>query len=117
MFLSGFMFIGRLRFTAILGLVFFGITAVGSESNELSGTMPEDYLPALKTILTTALKQAPSMIAKEIQISLAEAGVISADSARWPSFGGSGSYQSNTTAIAGNTSTQSRDTGLVYNLS
>jgi outer membrane protein TolC len=83
---------------------------------EVAGTMPEDYLPQLKTILAAASRQAPQVIVSEIGIAQREAQVYVADSARLPSFGGHIDYLSNQTAISSNSSTQTRDSGAFGSL-
>ena len=87
-----------------------------AQSPDVAGTWPEDYLPALKPILQTALRQSLPIVAKEIEIAQREAQVIGVNAQRLPNLGGRMDYANNTTAISGNTNTQSRDNGLFYNL-
>jgi len=102
-----------LRVACVLSIA---VVCARAESTDVAGTMPEDYLPPLKTILAAAMKQSPQIIAKEMEIALNEARVYGADAQRWPSLGGNLNYQTNTTAVASNQDSQSRDSGLVYNL-
>ena len=82
-----------------------------------SGTMPEDLLPGLKSILETALKQSPQVLLHQIQIAQNEARVYQADQMRWPNLGGDIRYDSNQTAVSGNSGAQQRDSGLFYSFS
>jgi outer membrane protein TolC len=104
---------------SILGLA-LGLAAAGGlrgQEQAARGTMPEDYLPDLKALLATALKQSPTAIAQQISIAQNEASVIQADSSMIPQVSGSASYQQNSeriseTGIQGQTSNSH---GLFYN--
>lgn len=61
-------------------------------SPDVAGTMPEDTLPDLKRIITSALRQSPQMLINEISISQAEANRYTATSQRLPQVSGSASY-------------------------
>lgn len=89
--------------------------ASGAEPIEIAGTMPEDYLPALKPILETALRQSYTVVAREIEREQSAARVLGADSLRLPSVGGQLNYARNQTAISSNTDTKSNDNGVFYN--
>jgi outer membrane protein TolC len=83
-----------------------------AQDRTVDGTMPEDYLPGLKSILGTALKRSPEMIKNEIYIAQGEAGVYQYNHQLWPSVNGSANYgtiMSGTTGGASNT-----QTGLFY---
>jgi outer membrane protein TolC len=84
---------------------------------ETAGTLPEDYLPALKQILDSAMKQSPQVLLKQIEISQWEARVLITDAQRLPSAGGNFNYASNQTARSDNSTTRTRDNGLFYNFS
>src|SRR4051812_18126696 len=88
---------------------------VRAQSNEIAGTMPEDYLPELKEILKTALQRNPEVMAREFERLVQEAKLTQANASRYPSFGGNFNYGITQTATAGNTDTQSRDSGFFYN--
>lgn len=96
--------------------VFFALTSVRAQRPDVAGTFPEDYFPALKAILDTALRQAPQVIAKQIELEQNAAAVIGADSLRLPSLGGNLNYASNETSVSSNTSTRSRDSGVFYSV-
>lgn len=85
-------------------------------AGDVAGTMPEDYLPALKTILETAFQRSPQLIAADLERVLAEARIDGANSARLPSVGGNLNFSTNQTAISSNTDSQTRDSGLFYNI-
>ncbi len=104
------------RILAVL-VPFFAIAVTRAELPNVAGTLPEDYLPQLKGILDTAMKQAPQVIMRQIEIAQAEARVYGADAQRMPSLGGDYHFAENQTAIASDSSTRSRDSGLFYNFS
>ena len=93
------------------------IATARGQSVETAGTLPEDYLPALKAILDSAMKQSPQIILRELEVAQWEARVYVADAQRLPGIGGNLNYASNESAISGNASTRTRDTGLFYNFS
>ena len=94
---------------------FFAHALSRAQPPEIAGTFPEDYLPALKSILDTALRQSPQVIAKQLELEATSARVYGADSLRLPNVGGNLSYASNETAISSRNSTSSRDSGAFYN--
>ncbi len=55
-------FVSRVVFIVFSVLVAISVQA---QPGEITGTMPEDYLPELKPILATALQRSPETIAKE----------------------------------------------------
>ena len=89
-------------------------TLVVGQSADAAGTLAEDYLPELKPILQSAVRQAPDVILKQIEIDRAEARIYDADRQRWPNVSGDISYNANQTAVSGNSNTQSRNSGLFY---
>ena len=93
------------------------IATARGQSVETAGTLPEDYLPALKTILDSAMKQSPQVILKELEVAQWEARVYMTDAQRLPGVGGNMNYAENQTAISNNASTRTRDSGLFYNFS
>jgi outer membrane protein TolC len=102
------------RASSVLLLV-LALPSLRAQAPEVAGTMPEDYLPGLKTILVTALKQAPQTIAKEIELTQATARLAVANAPRLPSVGGYLNYASNETATTTNTNNRTRDNGGFYN--
>ncbi|MGH7955723.1 MAG: TolC family protein, partial [Opitutaceae bacterium] len=117
MVLSGLTFqrvISRAVF-ALLSLL--SITCLRAQPNGIAGTMPEDVLPELKEILRTALQQSPQVFLAAIDLERGEAARIQANSFRWPNLGASFNYANNQEAISGNTSTESRASGLFYSIS
>src|SRR5258708_7421133 len=117
MLLSGYIFSRGCRLALLTVGSLIAIDWAGADTDAVVDTMPEHYLPGLKSILDTALQQAPQIVARQIDIAIYEARTYGADSLRWPSVSGSGGYQINSTAIASNQNSQTRDQGLVYNLS
>ncbi len=106
---------GRRALVAQLALL--ACVIVRADPAEVAGTLPEDYLPALKAILETAVKQSPQVIMKEIEIAVSEAKALGIDAQRFPSLGGHVDYASNQTAVSDNSSTRNRSTGLFYDFS
>lgn len=106
---------GKGRAWSVLGLLFVLGTA-RADTTVIAGSLPEDYLPELKVIMGAALRQSPQIIAKEIEIEQAKAGLMGANSRRLPGVGGNLNLASNATATTSNLSTRTRDSGLFYNL-
>jgi outer membrane protein TolC len=84
------------------------------QASDVAGTMPEDYLPALKEILATATQRSPNVIESIFLIESREAGRIAANAARLPSLGSNINYGSTELSESGDSSTRSRDQGLFY---
>lgn len=105
----------RGRALSVFGL-FVVLGSARADVTLIEGSLPEDYLPELKVILGTALRQSPQIIAKEIEIEQAKAGLIGANSRRLPSVAGNLNYATNQTATSTNASTRTRDSGLFYNI-
>jgi outer membrane protein TolC len=103
----------RIRLFAILSLVLAGATSLRSEAPPIVGTLPEDYLPALKPLLQMAVERSPNTIAASISVALADAARIQADSALYPQLSLSSDYAVNTQSSGSATSTQK---GLFYNV-
>ncbi|MEO6246356.1 MAG: TolC family protein, partial [Opitutaceae bacterium] len=85
-----------------------------AESVSVAGTMPEDFLPGLKAILTTAFERSPKLIAAEYERAASEAKIYGANAPRLPSLRGYSEYASNQTTASGNSSSQSRASGFFY---
>lgn len=81
---------------------------------DVSGTMPEDGLPALRPILEAAMKQAPGMIQNDISIAQAEAGVYSNDHSLWPGIGANAQYGVNRESTTGGA--RSNASGFYYSV-
>ena len=58
----------------------------------IAGTMPEDVLPDLKRLITSALKQSPQMIQNEIAITQSEAARYASSAQRLPQVNANVSY-------------------------
>ena len=99
-------------------LVFIlGLNVLHAELPTIEGTMTEDYLPGLKSILAAALKQAPQMVLSEINlVQQAEYARIGAQAAMLPSLSGSGSYSIGQSAPGSNPSAKSQSQGFYYSL-
>ena len=109
----------RLGRRALLGVAWMTAFSFASAAESgVAGTLPEDYLPELKGILQTALKQSPRTIQQSINLAQAEANRYLGDSILWPLLGATASYSSNTaaTASAGFASASSTSKGIFYGL-
>lgn len=78
--------------------------------------MPEDYLPALRPILVTALQRSPQVVEANLLIEIREANRMAADAARLPNLGANINYGIREEAISGRANSSSRDQGLNYNV-
>ena len=77
-------------------LVFSG--AAFAQMSGVEGLLPEDYLPELKPILASAMKQSPQMLLRHLEISQREGSFCRESAERWPQVGGNVRYDSNRTA-------------------
>lgn len=101
----------------LLAFLFLGwISALRAELPRVQGSMPEDYLPGLKTMLANALKQAPQMILSEIGAAQAQATKIGADSQFFPALSGSSSYSIAESSASSNPSSKSKSQGFYYSV-
>jgi multidrug efflux system outer membrane protein len=101
---------------AVFALLWFA-TVAGSRAGEpgdVSGTMPEDFLPELKAILDSALRRSPQLIAADFEREVGEAKIYLANSARLPNLRGTSEYASNQTSTSGRNSSESRASGFFY---
>jgi outer membrane protein TolC len=114
MVLSGLTFQRVVLRTVFTLLSLVGVTCFGAPSDDIAGTMPEDYLPELKQILAHALTRSPESIAREFDRVIQEARLTMAKAARLPNVGGNFDYGLTQTATASNTSSQSSNTGAQY---
>jgi outer membrane protein TolC len=105
--------VSRALFVMVTVVSFASLRA---QSTNIAGTLPEDYLPELKEILTTALKRSPEVIAKEFETLVQEAKAIQVRAALLPQFGGNFSYGINQVEdAAAQTNAKSKDDGFFYN--
>lgn len=99
----------------LIFLAFVVVVAAQAQPIDVAGTMPEDYLPALKEILNSALRRSPETIAREFEVLASEARVDIARGPLLPQAGGNFNYGATQTATASDTSSQTRDSGFFYN--
>lgn len=97
-------------------LVFFPllVACLRAQSGEVAGSMPEDYLPELKTILATAMQRSPQLLAAEFERTVQEARILVADAARIPNLRGTSEFASNQTSVTSNSGSSSRANGVFY---
>jgi outer membrane protein TolC len=98
-------------------LPLFAPCLLRADTTDFTGTLPEDYFPALKSILQDAVGQSPQVLLAHIRVAQKEAGVYDADRERWPNVGSDIRYAANQTAVSSNANTKSRDSGLFYSVS
>ncbi len=103
------------RALPVLGC-FFAVSFARAQLPDVTGTFPEDYLPTLKPILATALRQSPQVVAKQLELEQSTLRVMGANALRLPGLGGNLTYASNATAISSNNRTSTRDSGIFYNI-
>lgn len=116
MVLSGLLF-QRVFQGAVLAIV-VSVSVLGmqaAEPDDVTGTMPEDYLPGLKGVLTQAAKRSPDVIGREFERLAQEGRFIQARAAQLPSVGGGFNYGISETAEASSTDKKYRDSGFFYN--
>lgn len=101
----------RIRLFAILSLVLAGAATLRSEAPPIDGTLPEDYLPGLRALLTMAVERSPSTISASISVAQADAARIGGDAVLYPSLSLSTDYAVNTQSSGASSSTQK---GLFY---
>ena len=107
----------RLSFRGLLLVLACVLAPARAQETGVTGTMPEDLLPGLGTILDTALKQSPSMIADELLVATSDAQRrIGGVAPLLPNVGGSIGYGKTVQAISGSSAT-SGESGLIYNAS
>ncbi|MEI6463579.1 MAG: TolC family protein [Verrucomicrobiota bacterium] len=106
----------RVASCAVLVLALLFATGAAAQTGDITGTMPEDYLPELKAILETSFLRSPQVVAAEFERAVSEAKLDVANASRLPNVNGNLSYAVNQTAISSNASSQTRDNGLFYSL-
>lgn len=107
----------RRRFGRLLRFVFaLGWTSllVSAQEAEIERMLPEHYFPALKTLLDGAVKQAPSVIERELELANSVARISMADSLRLPRLGGDFRYDVSQSSVSGAGGRTSRDMGVFY---
>lgn len=93
------------------------VNSLKAETPSVEGTMPEDFLPGLKPILESALKQSPQMILSGIGIAQADSARIISDSRWYPGLSGVASYSLSSIAAASNPASKIKSDGITYVLS
>ena len=102
---------------AVTLLLLVSLAGARGQGSEIAGTMPEDYLPELRAILTTAFERSPVLIEQEFRRASQEAQLLVANSPRLPSVGAQLNYAKNETSISSANSSKSSADGFFYNLS
>ena len=105
---------GAFRRSLVAAVLLVGSLSLGRAESPAVGTMPEDYLPALRPILIGALNTAPIVIQANIDLANAEANKYMAYSILWPSIGGGSSYGWNSARVTSTSSVSSTSKGLFY---
>lgn len=113
MVLSG-LTIKRVLFRAVFAFLVISRVGSAAETSDVTGSLPEDYLPELKEVLATAVKRSPEVVAREFERLVQEARILQVNAARLPQVGGNFNYGVTQTATASGTSSQTRDSGFFY---
>src|SRR5438045_2275815 len=116
MVLSGLMYQRVFSRAAITLVSLLFISTGRAQSDNVAGTMPEDYLPQLKPILAKALETAPEIIGKRFEQLVQEVRVEEARAKRLPHVGADFNYGFTQSATQSNTSSQDRSSGFFYNV-
>jgi len=82
----------RISLFAVSVLVPCLLQAQSGGAPSIAGTLPEDALPDLKRLITSALKQSPQMILNEIAITQSEAARYASSAQRLPQINSNVSY-------------------------
>jgi outer membrane protein TolC len=101
-----------MRLPITLLLAFASVVSLRAEAPPIQGTLPEDFLPALKPILRTAVERSPTTIAASLSMAQAEAGRYLNAAALWPSLSANSSYQETKEKISQGLPSTSK--GLLY---
>ena len=101
-----------LRLRSVLAALALWPLALAGQATAVNGTLPEDLLPGLKTILAEAMNLAPRMLDQRITFAQAEAAKIQAASGLYPHLTGSSSY--GMTRSASDTGNASSGRGFGY---
>ncbi len=93
-----------------------------AEDTVVSGTLPEDYLPGLKSLVHAAVKESPTMILQQIQLAQSEAGLLAGDASLYPQLSGSVGYGASNESVgvsgeAGGASSKSTGTSKSFTYS
>jgi outer membrane protein TolC len=81
-----------MRLHAALSLALVAVISAKAEGPPLQGTMPEDFLPALRPLLQTAVERSPSAISASIAVEQQEGQKYASYSILYPSVNVNGSY-------------------------
>ncbi len=104
-----------MRLFLTLSLVCVAAVAVWAETPPIEGTLPEDYLPALRPLLKEAVERSPTTISASITLAQAEAGRYLSAASLWPSVSANTGYQDTTENVSGGTPSTAK--GFTYGAS
>jgi len=98
-----------------LFLTLLAAVLLRAEAPPLDGTMPEDYLPALRPLLKEAVERSPTTLIASVNEANAEAANYGDAAALWPQLSGSAEYEIEKSATGDSPSYTSK--GLLYQFS
>ncbi len=104
-----------LRLVLVLTLVSTLAGAVRAQESLVEGTMPEDFLPGLRSILSIAVSRSPVALQGQIDMAIAEANRYGAYAVYWPSMGGGANYGRSSASTSGQTGS-STSSGFGYSV-
>jgi outer membrane protein TolC len=103
-----------LTFLLVVGVATTHAQPSNAQPADVAGTMPEDVLPELKTILSTAMTRSPNVLGALFEIELRQIHRIRDNAPRWPSLGGDINFGTTQVSESGSSNASSRDQGLFY---
>jgi outer membrane protein, multidrug efflux system len=101
-----------MRLPAALSVALIAVASLRAEAPSMQGTMPEDLMPDLKSLLQTAVERSPNAIIASIAVEQAIAAKDSAFSSLYPSVSVNGDYA--VSAAAETNSPTSHSKGFFY---
>jgi len=104
-----------MRLSLTLSLVLATGVLLRAEAPPLQGTLPEDYLPALKPLLLTAVERSPTTIASSLNLAQAEAAKYLNAQSLWPSVTANANIEKSKEALTNGTPNTSN--ALLYGAS
>jgi len=105
--------LGRCVGALALALVLSAASRADAPDAPVAGTLPEDYIPGLRVLIETGLKQSPEMIVRELTVAVADAQRVEGGlSPLLPHLSSNLYYGAYQTSVSGNSGANSRNSGV-----